>query len=311
VSTYTAAYSDASINDNARFRTFGDFISTSLQSAGWTQTGDTGQIDWATVSAPGGASTFMGYEILYSDNTAGPRLYMKIEYGSGYNSAAKGFRVNFGTGSDGSGNLTGGSAPTGGNFSEPSNPGLLMPSPGLAIFSAAGYAAAAGDDYISGSSARFGVACCDDSNQTFNTAFGVCRTHDTSGNDTDQGWILWNFSYNNVGKVLVMHFDAAGKTSHWVTDSPPPQMYLFRHVGDATHIPVKPIYWHGYESDSPLMPLRDVVAMPTALAADRTDHTFTHVGASRTFKAVYGNVTASTVWGVTAPAVQSLAMRYD
>jgi len=309
VSTYTAAYANASINDNARFRTFGDFISTSLQSAGWTQSGDTGQIDWTTVTAPGGASTFMGYEILYSDSTAGPALYMKIEYGSGFNSASKGFRVNFGTGSDGSGNLTGGSETAG-------SPGLIFTSTGVAnhaIFSAVGSGAAAGDDYISGSSARFTVACCDDSNQTFNTVFGVSRTHDASGNDTDHGWIFWNYSYNSVSYCFVMPMWSDNKFVGYWRDTPAAKLHLYRHVGDATHIPVMPIYWLGANPDREgiYQPLRDAVILPTALAADRTDHTFTHVGASRTFKAVYGNVTAAAVWGALAPAAQSLAMRYD
>jgi hypothetical protein len=74
-----------------------------------------------------------------------------------------------------------------------------------------------------------------------------------------------------------------------------------------------PIYWLGGDGsrEGIYMPLRDAVIMPTALAADRTDHTFTHVGASRTFKAVFGNLTAAQVWGALAPAAQSLAMRYD
>lgn len=310
MSTYTAAYANASINNDVRFRLFGDFISTSLQSAGWTQTGDTGQIDWTTVTAPGGASTFMGYEILYSDSTAGPALYMKIEYGSGFNSASKGFRVNFGTGSDGSGNLTGGSETAG-------SPGLIfttLSSPSHAVFSAVGSAAAAGDDYISGDSSRFTVACCDDSNITFNTVFGVSRMHDGAGADTDYGWIFWNYSYNAVAYHFIMPMGDDGKFRAYARDATAPaRMFIFRHVGDATHIPVFPIFWIGADGNREgiYTPLRDAVILPTALGADRSDHTFTHVGASRTFKVVYGNVTSNVIWGATAPAAQSLAMRYD
>ena len=312
--TWTAAYADIRMNDNARFRTQMDFISTSIQSAGWTQTADTGQIDFATVAAPGAASTFMGYEIFYSGNTNGPRLYMKLEYGSAFNSSAKGFRVNFGTGSDGAGALKGGSAPTGGVFSEPSVPGLLVQqATGLAIFSATAAGGNAGDDYICGTAERLCVACCDDANQTFNTAWGLTRMHDASGTDTSNGWIFWNWSYNVVGKTVVMPFSSGSVPLYSLVDSPPPQLYIVRHVGDATHIPVKPIYWLGNDitREGIFMPLRDVIVMPTALAADRTQHSVSHVGATRNFITVYGNVTAATVWGVASPAAQSLAMRYD
>lgn len=309
MATYTAAYANASINDNARFRTKMDFISTSLQSAGWTQSGDTGQIDFTTVTAPGAASTFMGYEILYSDNTAGTRLYMKIEYGSGWNSASSGFRVNFGTGSDGAGALTDGSESAG-------EPGLIFEgtsNQGHEVYSAAGSSGGAGDDYISGSSARFTVACCDDGNMTFNTMFGVCRTHDAAGVDTGHGWIFWTYGYNPQGHIYVMPIGTNSKFVKYTKDTPPAKLHLFRHVGDASNIPVMPLYWMGNDAEREgiYIPLRDAIVMPTALAADRTTHTLTHVGASRTFITVYGNTTAVGAWGVTAPAAQSLAMRYD
>jgi len=88
---------------DAGFRAWGSELSGKFSAVGMVQTADSGQINWTTVTRPG-ASTAAGYEIwkLSSGN-----LYFKIEYGTGSNTSAPQFWLTVGTGSDGSGSLTG------------------------------------------------------------------------------------------------------------------------------------------------------------------------------------------------------------
>lgn len=87
---------------DAAFRTWGLELNTKLGAAGALQTADTGQINWSTV-VRGSANTAAGYEIwkLPTGN-----LYFKIEYGTASTSNPA-LWVTIGTGSNGSGTLTG------------------------------------------------------------------------------------------------------------------------------------------------------------------------------------------------------------
>lgn len=73
--------------------------------AGWTKTSDTGQINNTTVTKPGGSNTSQGYEIYRNSSSD---IYFKIEYGSGNGGATcPGIWLTPGTGSNGSGTITG------------------------------------------------------------------------------------------------------------------------------------------------------------------------------------------------------------
>jgi hypothetical protein len=88
---------------DAGFRAWGSALSTNLAAAGLVQTADTGQINWTTVTRPG-TSTAAGYEIWrFADSS----LYLKIEYGTGGSATLPQMWVTVGTGSSGSGTLTG------------------------------------------------------------------------------------------------------------------------------------------------------------------------------------------------------------
>jgi hypothetical protein len=99
---------------DANFRSWGSGISTAIASLGMVQTADTGQINWASVTAPA-QNVFAGYEIWKNSNDsafATLPIFFKIEYGT--SNAVNGgpnVRVQCGTGSNGSGTLTGTSAP--------------------------------------------------------------------------------------------------------------------------------------------------------------------------------------------------------
>lgn len=95
---------------DANFRSWGSQVSSAISSLGLVQTSDTGQINWASVTSPA-QNTYAGYEIW--KNSADPYfatlpIYFKIEYGTtNIPNGGPALRVQCGTGSDGSGTLTG------------------------------------------------------------------------------------------------------------------------------------------------------------------------------------------------------------
>lgn len=104
-STWVTAVSHTT---DAEFRAWGSELSGKLSVAGLVQTSDTGQINWTTVSRPG-TNTAGGYEIWkFNDSLAATApIYLKIEYGTGANAAYPQIWLTVGTGSNGSGTLTG------------------------------------------------------------------------------------------------------------------------------------------------------------------------------------------------------------
>lgn len=98
--TYTSVVEHSS---DATFRAWGLEFNTNLALVGLVQTADTGQINWTTVTRPG-VNTAAGYEIWrFSDSS----LYLKIEYGTGSATTVPQMWVTVGTGSNGSGTITG------------------------------------------------------------------------------------------------------------------------------------------------------------------------------------------------------------
>lgn len=98
----------------ADFRLWGQGVAAALVACGLVKTADTGQINWATVAAPGVANTFMGYEIYRFSDTlqATAPVFIRIEFGSGASAAAPNLKLSVGTTTSGAGVL-------GGQVSEP------------------------------------------------------------------------------------------------------------------------------------------------------------------------------------------------
>lgn len=90
-------------------QSWGSAISAAFATAGLTQTTDTGQINWSTVTTPTLANTAAGYEIWrFTDSLqATAPIFLKIEYGNGTSVGYPGLWITVGTGSDGVGNITG------------------------------------------------------------------------------------------------------------------------------------------------------------------------------------------------------------
>lgn len=98
------------MTSDAAFRVIGSNISAKLaavNTAILTQTADTGQINWTTVTKPTATSTAAGYEIWKFTDSIGT-FYFKFEYGTGGSAATRfGMWITVGTGSNGSGTITG------------------------------------------------------------------------------------------------------------------------------------------------------------------------------------------------------------
>lgn len=101
----------SSFTTDAKFRTWGSAINAALTAAGLTNTTDTGQINWSTVTKPVATATKAGYEIWRFNDTlqSTKPIFLRIDYGSGAvasgNSPAT--WLTLGTGTDGAGTVTG------------------------------------------------------------------------------------------------------------------------------------------------------------------------------------------------------------
>jgi hypothetical protein len=95
---------DMSVSTN--FQVLMGQIDTEILAFGWVHSTDTGQVAIGSAAYPGtGADA--GY-VIYKTNDGGTTIYMKIIYGVGSGSATQpSLKVSFGTGSNGSGTLTG------------------------------------------------------------------------------------------------------------------------------------------------------------------------------------------------------------
>ena len=109
MATFTATPANFTNSSDANFRLWGSYIGARLEAVGIIKTADTGQIDWVTVLTPAGINTYSGYEIRQFTDAlqATAPVFIKIQYGEGNSADGPGVRVQFGSGSNGSGTLTG------------------------------------------------------------------------------------------------------------------------------------------------------------------------------------------------------------
>ncbi|MCI4437877.1 MAG: hypothetical protein JHC33_13805 [Ignisphaera sp.] len=97
-------------NSDAQFRAWGSAVDGTFTTFGWIRTSDTGQVNWATVTYASSTNQSLGYSVFrMNDSLQGSYpVFLKIEYGNGLSSnCAPGLWVTIGTGSDGSGTITG------------------------------------------------------------------------------------------------------------------------------------------------------------------------------------------------------------
>ncbi len=95
---------------DARFKNWGNGISSKLTTGGfWTKAADSGQVDWTTNPAHPVAGDRVYYEVWKSADALSTTcpIYMKIIYGGAATSNNPVVKLQFSTGSDGAGTLTG------------------------------------------------------------------------------------------------------------------------------------------------------------------------------------------------------------
>lgn len=95
--------------DDAGFRTWGSELSAKLADVGLVKTTDTGQINWTTVTRPAATDVAAGYEIWRFNDAlqVSAPIFVKLEYGTASAPTIPALWATVGTGSNGSGTLTG------------------------------------------------------------------------------------------------------------------------------------------------------------------------------------------------------------
>lgn len=105
-----AIQNSALVRDNstlANFKSWASTISAFFATAGWTQSTDTGQVNWSTIAAVPGSGSYV-YEI-WEPNDGLTNFFLKVEYGTNAASGSTGpsIRISIGTSTNGAGTLTG------------------------------------------------------------------------------------------------------------------------------------------------------------------------------------------------------------
>jgi hypothetical protein len=89
----------------ANFKAWAQAISAFFATATWTQSADTGQVNWGTIASVPGTNAYV-YEI-WQPNDGLTNFYVKIEYGNVSGTNCPSLRISMGTSTNGAGTLTG------------------------------------------------------------------------------------------------------------------------------------------------------------------------------------------------------------
>ena len=161
------------MSSDAGFRVWGAAFGTQLAACGWVQTGDTGQINWASVTKPVASATVAGYEIWrMNDSLQGTApIFIKIEYGTATTATTSALWLTLGFATNGSGTLSSTNVSTRVTFITALNSATAYPWK------------------ISGTSGRIGFV--ESWNQASNYRyFFVERTHNNDGTDSALGALM-------------------------------------------------------------------------------------------------------------------------
>jgi len=161
----------------ANFKNWAMAISAAFSAFGWTQTADSGQVNWSSLaSVPSNAYVYEVWKANDAQAATMP-IFVKMEYG--YSSTAPTIRATVGTNSNGSGTITGNvvnSAPwtlnycnlTGYCFDWVNNGSTLFPC------------------FFSGDAGEMRMYLWQCTTQTMGAFFAIERSKDASGNKTDE-----------------------------------------------------------------------------------------------------------------------------
>ena len=175
------------VSDNstlANFKSWASAISAFFTTAGWTQSADTGQVNWSTIATVPGSGAFV-YEV-WQPNDGLTTFYLKVEYGNYGNANSPTLRVSLGTGTNGAGTLTG--------FVTPATPVQATALTGLS--STATY-----ECNLSGVAGRMGVMMWRTGANNQQQFFAVQRSLDATGAPTGSYVTLWTHG-DSTGRTL-------------------------------------------------------------------------------------------------------------
>lgn len=180
----TATLTTSSTITDSEFRALIQFIANTLESGGVTKTADTGQIDPLTATFPGTNSTSAGYEIReFTDALAGTDpVVMRIDYRRGVVTNRSELGITLGTGSDGSGNIT----------------GVEMAAVNFELNNSTQSAAC----HISAETNRFSILF-HASGSVNGSRLGIERTLDTNGNVTNAGLLVQHAASNSYTQRFI------------------------------------------------------------------------------------------------------------
>jgi len=271
------------ISTLARFKEWAQAISTAFSTFGWVQTADTGQVNWTTIaSVPASGSPV--YEIWRMGDVlhlTAP-FYLKIEYGTNTGNSSPGVWVTIGTGSNGAGTLS--------NIVTRQ----AIFNTGLVVGGATQYTCK-----FAGGTNWFTMAMWYDYSPNTMT-FGVERSKDANGADTDEFATIWGFGRNNFcfQASLLKNGTTPGVETR-ILDSfltTRPSSVFNNFIG------VAPVYpFVGFAA----RPLTTIVTLKSADFTVNNQFTADLFGQSRNFIALTNNVTSSNTFGA------MIAMRYD
>lgn len=103
-----ATQHSVAVRDNStltNFKQWAQIISNFMATIGWSQTADLNQVNWGTIAAVPGISSYV-FEI-WKPGDALTAFYLKIEYGTQATAGRPSIRLSVGTSTDGTGNLSG------------------------------------------------------------------------------------------------------------------------------------------------------------------------------------------------------------
>lgn len=285
----------SSFTTDAKFRTWGSAVSAALAAAGLTQTADTGQINWATVTKPVAITTKAGYEIWrFNDSLQSTRpIFFRIDYGSSSTSSGNSPNtwLTVGTGSDGAGNITGvGMAVT-------SASGASATVTNTASLVGAAYSASAGACTI-----LAGLALITSTAHGHAGLWVIARTADSSGAPTGDGVAVTAMRTTGGPEALCASYSPAvsyaarnpgcGVLSTSSSISSGSEVQLYRHYAIIPN-PKPHLGMVSYFST-------DVVSNSTFTAAPfgSTNHTYLALGSAMTNadSALSGNIRGACIW---------------
>lgn len=275
----------------ANFKNWAQAISTAFSSSGWTQTSDTGQVNWSTVTLP--TSGNFVYEIWQPGDalqTGSTKLYVKIKYGTSSGSpAGPRIQVQLSTATDGSGNPTG---LTSSNFEL----GTSSMTGGGSVVTY--------DCYFSGDTDRIGVLMWRSYSAPAPMGFVIERTKNTDGTNSSDGVTIVPVAASGSGSTLSQVTIVFGVATAIQNSSRSfTALTDFNNASGAfnNNIPITPVFpTYGKYGN----PMTEIALVHNQDVSEGCQFTSTLYGATRTYIAT-GNIQ------VTNPSNYKFCMRYD